>query len=79
MLSFQNLPMTPYYKLIDYWMMFSMVMLMVTMLVHTYLNKLVRDAKRKGEGERHQQEAVNHIQDLASKGPSINDDHRIGW
>ena len=69
--------MTPYYKLIDYWMMFSMVMLMVTMLVHTYLNKLVRDAKKKGEGERHQQEAVNHIQDLASKGPSINDNHKI--
>ena len=45
----QNLPMTPYYKLIDYWMMFSMVMLMVTMLFHTYLNKLVRDAKRRGE------------------------------
>ena len=48
----QNLPMTPYYKLIDYWMMFSMVMLMVTMLFHTYLNKLVRDAKRKKENER---------------------------
>ena len=44
--------MTPYYKLIDYWMMFSMVMLMVTMLFHTYLNKLVRDAKRKKENER---------------------------
>ena len=67
LLFFQNLPMTPYYKLIDYWMMFSMVMLMVTMLVHTYLNKLVRDAKKKGEGERQiQQGAVALIQGLNS-------------
>ena len=59
--------MTPYYKLIDYWMMFSMVMLMVTMLFHTYLNKLVRDAKREAEGERQvQQGAVALIQGLNS-------------
>ena len=53
--------MTPYYKLIDYWMMFSMVMLMVTMLVHTYLNKLVRDAKREAEGERQVQQGAGAL------------------
>ena len=50
--------MTPYYKLIDYWMMFSMVMLMVTMLFHTYLNKLVRDAKKKKESEKQRRAAT---------------------
>ena len=34
---FQNLPKTAYYKFIDYWLMFSMQMLVITMGIHTYV------------------------------------------
>ena len=33
----QNLPKTAYYKFIDYWLMFSMQMLVITMAIHTYV------------------------------------------
>ena len=39
--------MTAYYKLIDWWMMFCMMILVVTMLFHTYLNILVRNAQKR--------------------------------
>ena len=78
--------MTPYYKLIDYWMMFSMVMLMVTMMFHTFLNKLVRDAKKK-EKEKEKQVVYNgtpkymapriHVskESLGVEGEEVEDDY----
>ncbi len=43
MLSFfsQTLPKTSYYKLIDWWMLSCMLVLVVSMLMHTYINVVV--------------------------------------
>jgi hypothetical protein len=44
--TFQSLPKTSYYTMIDVWMMFCIQMLIATMMFHTYLNKLCKEAKQ---------------------------------
>ncbi len=43
--EFQDLPPTSYYKLIDWWMLFCMSVLVTGMLIHTYINTLVRKGR----------------------------------
>ncbi len=63
---FKTLPRTAYYKMVDWWMMFCMMMLVLTMLFHTYLNKLVRDSKKKqGFALRLENAMRNKIDNLA--------------
>jgi hypothetical protein len=46
-IKFQSLPKTSYYKFIDYWLLFSLNMLVFTMAFHTYLASVVAQARNK--------------------------------
>ena len=43
--NFQNLPKTAYYKMVDYWLAFSLNILVMIMAFHTYLASKVAQAK----------------------------------
>ena len=45
--SFQTLPKTSYYKMIDWWLLVALNILVVTMLFHTFLASVVSKAKKK--------------------------------
>ena len=44
---FQGLPKTSYYKFIDYWLLFSLNMLVFSMGFHTYLASVVAQARNR--------------------------------
>jgi len=44
----QGLPSTPYYKMIDYWLLFTMNIMVYTLAFHTFLQKRVKDEAAEG-------------------------------
>ena len=40
----QNLPKTNYYKLIDYWLLFALIILVLICTIHTYVGHLCSKA-----------------------------------
>ena len=80
-LSFQGLPKTSYYKLIDYWLMFILNILAFMMLYHTYLQYTIKQDKDKmfighllpphhksdAQTQKQQQQPPNWVDDEAHK------------
>ena len=47
------MPKTSYYKLVDYFLLFCMLMLVMTMMIHTYVAHLCYRAKNKNNVNRY--------------------------
>ena len=43
---FQTLPATPYFKMIDIWLFFSMNLMVISLIFHTYLQYVVKKEKK---------------------------------
>jgi hypothetical protein len=63
----QTLPRTAYYKMIDWWMIFCMIILVTTMVFHTFLNALVRRANQKLEEELNSLSALKEMKRKTSR------------
>ena len=69
-IQFQNLPATSYYKLIDWWLLFCFIVLVVILQFHTYLAYLISKAKTEPKIEKN----VTQVQPFDA---DKNEDHLV--